>query len=103
VVVIEPWKEAGKEETFIVRQHPVYDLHYSLDGIVALYIRKDLDWCVQAVAIYTVTATIGHTALVATYWHLDDAGANVETFEAANALLPRNLVVTRDFNDRYRL
>ena len=32
-----------------------------------------------------------------------DAGADTETFEAARALRQYNLVVTGDFNDRYRL
>jgi len=87
----------------VVRQHPSYDSYYGLGRMVALYTRKDLDWCVRAVATHTITATIGRTALVATYWHPDDANADAETFEAADALRSHNLVVTGDFNDRHRL
>ena len=50
-----------------------------------------------------IIATVGRTALVATYWHPDDASVDIETFKAADALRPYDLVVTGDFNDRYRL
>ena len=70
---------------------------------MALYIKKDLDWCIRAVAVHTIIVTVRRTALVATYWHPDDAGVDVETFEAVDALRLYNLVVTRDFNARYKL
>ena len=78
-------------------------MYYGLNRTVALYVRKDLDWQVRTVASYTVVATLGRVALVATYWHPDDADADLETFGVANALQAYDLVLTGDFNERYRL
>ena len=59
-----------------MRRYPAYDLYCGLDGSVILYTRKDLEWYVRAVATHTVAATLGRVAVVATYWHPDDANVD---------------------------
>ena len=105
VVVTEPWRLRTEEvlEEPVVRRHPSYDESYGLDRTVALYLRKDLGWQVRTVARHTVAATLGRVALVAAYWHPDDASADSETLDVAGALRRYDLVLTGDFNERHRL
>jgi len=52
---------------FVLRRHPLYNEYASVDGSVALYLRRDLEWHVRAVLDHTVLASLGRILLIATY------------------------------------